>query len=252
MLNRMPHATGNLKLNLVVVALLVVILFVVSYRISGLLLNPAAPPADTSAAEHHEMSGVAVVNPPHPLQDFTLTSKSGDPISLSNLRGRAVLLFFGYTHCPDVCPTTLADYKRVKQMLGDQADQVAFVFVSVDGKRDTPQQMAAFLDQFDPAFVGMTGDEVTLREIGAEYGLLFSPEHVTVADAPGEHDQHHEHMEQAAEGEEPLDAENYFVQHTSPSFVIDRSGVLRMVDFYGTEPHAIAESLRRVLQDAVQ
>ncbi len=122
------------------------------------------------------------------------------------------------------------------------------MFVSVDGVRDTPQQMVAFLDQFDPAFIGMTGDEETLREIGTEYGLIFSSEHVTLADDTSEHDAHQEHMEMAAEGETSLDEENYFVQHTSPSFVIDRNGLLRMVDFYGTTPSVIDESLRQVLE----
>ena len=247
MLNRIAPSNGNSKLHPVIAALVVVILFIASFQLSRMILKPVSQPADSSAGVNPDMSGVALVNPPHPLQDFTLTSKSGDPIALSDLRGRAVLLFFGYTHCPDVCPTTLADYKRVKQMLGGQADQVAFVFVSVDGKRDTPKQMTAFLNQFDPDFIGMTGDDTTLRRIGTEYGLIFSAEHISLT-----HDQdaHHEHLEQAAEGEEPLDQENYFVQHTSPSFMIDRNGVLRMVAFYGTKPQTMVAGIRQLLQEA--
>lgn len=244
MFNR-AATTGISRQQIITVALIFIVLFVVSFRLSGLIFNANAPVADSSASAG--AAGIASVNPPHRLQDFTLTSKSGDPIRLSDLRGRAVVLFFGYTHCPDVCPTTLADYRRVKALLGDQARDTSFVFVSVDGERDTPEQMTGYLDQFDPEFVGMTGDVESLRRIGAEYGLAFSEERVTIA---GDHADHH--VEGDAEGDELLDQQNYFVQHTSPSFLIDRDGVLRMVAFYGTKPETIAASVRQLLQENAQ
>ena len=191
-------------------------------------------------AETSQPGGGARVDPPHRLQDFTLTSQTGAPMSLSDLRGRAVLMFFGYTHCPDVCPTTLANYTRVKQALGGVADKVAFVFISVDGTRDTPDVLARFLHQFDDAFIGLTADEATLRQIGAEYGLLFQQDTDNATQVQG--DQHgHGH-------DDTLDTQNYFVQHTSPSFLVDPDGYLRIVYFYGTKPEIVAQGIRQMLQ----
>jgi protein SCO1/2 len=126
-------------------------------------------------------------------------------------------------------------------MLGDQAADVTFAFVSVDGERDTPEQMMTYLNNFDPEFVGMTGDEATLRSMGTEFGLVFSRENATVA---------HDHADTAEVEDPALDPENYFVQHTSPAFLIDRNGVLRRLALYGTKPEAVAESLRQILQES--
>jgi protein SCO1/2 len=98
--------------------------------------------------------------------------------------------------------------------------------------------MRAYLNKFDPEFIGLTGDEVTLRQMGAEYGLMFQQDTSTVDQAHVEEDQ----------PEEGLDDENYFVQHTSPSFLIDQNGYLRMVFFYNTEPATMADNIREVLQ----
>ena len=158
---------------------------------------------------------------------------------LSDLRGHAVLMFFGYTHCPDVCPTTLADYRLVKEALGVEADGVRFVFVSVDSARDTPAVLADYLGQFDPDFIGLTGDEATLRQMGAEYGLLFQRDTITVGHDHADGDDH-EHAEE-------LDSDNYFVEHTSPSFLIDSEGYLRRVYFYGTDSERIVQGIRELL-----
>ncbi len=120
MFNRMTLPRGNNRLQAAILIAVLLVLFAIGFQFGGAIFQPASSP---SAASGSVGAGVAVVNPPHPLRDFTLTSKSGDPISLSSLRGREVVLFFGYTHCPDECPTTMANFKQVKQMLGDQADQ---------------------------------------------------------------------------------------------------------------------------------
>jgi protein SCO1/2 len=239
MLNRLLRLQPNTGLRYAVSIAFVLGLFAVGFLISN-LLNPTLQPLSQSIfADASRPTGGSTVDPPHLLQDFTLTSHTGEPISLSDLRGRAVLMFFGYTHCPDVCPTTLADYRRVKQALGDEADKVAFVFISVDGARDTPDVLAQYLGQFDTDFIGMMGDETTLRRVGAGYGLLFQQETISVEH---EHEEGYTHQH----GDD-LDAENYFVQHTSPSFLIDQDGYLRLVYFYGTEPEVIAEGIRQIL-----
>jgi len=239
MFNRVLRLQPNTGFRFVIVITFIIALAAVGFLV-GNLLNPILlSPNQSLSDEASRPTSGAVVDPPYLLQDFTLTSNKGEPISLSDLRGKVVLMFFGYTHCPDVCPTTLADYRRVKQALGDDADAVRFVFISVDGARDTPDVLTQYLGHFDPDFIGMMGDETTLRRIGSEYGLLFQEETISVGH---EHEEGYEHHH-----EEGLDAENYFVQHTSPSFLIDRNGYLRMVYFYGTETEVITDGIRAML-----
>lgn len=240
MVNRVLRTQLNTGLRYAIPIIFIIGLFAAGF-LGGNLLNAGfqSPSQSVSADTSRPASG-AVVDPPHRLQNFTLTASTGDPISLSDLRGRVVLLLFGYTHCPDICPTTLADYRRVKQTLGEAANEVEFVFISVDAARDTPEVLAEYLGQFDADFIGMTGTEATLRRIGAEYGLLFQQETIS---ARHEHEAGHEHQHEAA-----LDQENYFVQHTSPSFLVDRDGYLRMVYFYGTPPEVITEDIRQILK----
>lgn len=240
MLNRLFNPRLNDRTINISLIMLLIVLLAAGYVIGSLLNTVFQSGATPMTTDSTKSSGAAIVEPPHRLQDFTLTSNTGEPISLSDLRGRAVLMFFGYTHCPNVCPTTLADYTRVRQALGKDAENVAFVFITVDSIRDTPDVLTQYLHHFDANFIGMTGDETTLRRLGAEYGLLFQHE----TSSPGdEHEAEHEHQEGQA-----LDAENYFVQHTSPSFLVDPDGYLRMVYFYGTQPKVIAEGIWNVLQ----
>jgi protein SCO1/2 len=239
MMDRTLSPRSNAKSGTAVLIMLLVALLAAGYLIGSALNALAQTPPDSASVEASRPTGGAIVNPPYRVQDFTLTSHTGEAMSLSDLRGQAVVMFFGYTHCPDVCPTTLADYRRVKEALGDEAAGVKFVFISVDGARDTPEVLAHYLGQFDPDFIGMTGDEATLRQMGAEYGLLFQQETISV---DHEHEDGYEH-----EHAEDLDVENYFVEHTSPSFLIDPDGYLRLVYFYGTNTDAIAEGIRQVL-----
>ena len=223
----------------VLIILLIVALFIIGYQLGTLLAtsdNDEEEPI-TLNSEPASPSAGAVVIPPQMVNDFTLTGKTGDPMHFNDLRGNAVLLFFGYTHCPDVCPTTLADFRLVKRYLGETAESVKFVFISVDGKRDTPEVVRQYLSAFDEEFIGMTGDPDQLREIGQVFGLFFAEEAVT-------EDQNLEHGE-----DEALDAQNYFVQHTSPSFLIDPDGYLKIVYFYGTDPEIIAGGISSLLQE---
>lgn len=164
-----------------------------------------------------------VLNPPRPLEDFTLTDHTGAPFSLSDLRGRPALVFFGFTNCPDICPTTLGEFKRVKSLLGRDADEVAFVFVSVDPQRDTPERLAEYVGAFDPAFIGLTGDDAALRPIAQEFGVYYQAVPL--------------------EGSETA----YTVDHTASSFALDREGRLAIVFSYGTPPDAIVQRIRALL-----
>jgi protein SCO1/2 len=232
--------TQHFGLKTLLIVSLVIGVFVAGYGLGKLLVTlreEDTPQDEITSDVPAEPSGGAWVEPPQQLADFTLTSHMGDPISLSDLRGKAILMFFGYTHCPDVCPTTLADYKLVKRELGAVADKVAFVFVSVDGERDTPEVVADYLSKFDEDFIGMTGDPADLRRIGNAFSLFFSKTVIEVADEHSEGD------------EAELDQDNYFVEHTSPSFLIDPQGKLQMLYFYGTAPENIAGGILQMLNE---
>jgi protein SCO1/2 len=165
-----------------------------------------------------------LLDPPQAVGDFTLTSHTGELFRLSDLRGKAVLLFFGYTHCPDVCPTTLAEFKRVKAALGAEAAQVAFVFVSVDGERDRPERLAAYVHAFDPDFIGLMGEDAEIRAVARDYGVFF----------------------QRVSYDNP---DNYLVDHTASSFVVGPDGQLRIVFPYQSDPAGMAQRIRALLRD---
>ncbi len=164
-----------------------------------------------------------VFDPPIEVADFTLTSHTGESFRLSDLQGKVVMLFFGYTNCPDVCPTTLAEFKRVKTLLGDDADQVAFVFISVDGARDTPERLAAYVHAFDPNFIGLTGEDAEIRAVGQDYGIFF----------------------QRVNYDNP---DNYLVDHTASSFVIDQEGRWRIKFTYQSDPVGMVAQIRHLLE----
>jgi protein SCO1/2 len=172
-------------------------------------------------------NGITPLDPPGETQDFTLPAsapQAGQPLSLSDLRGKWTMLFFGYTHCPDFCPTTLADWRLIKQALGDDAEQVNFLFVSVDGERDTPEVLSRYLSRFDPAFIGMSGDAATLTEIGGDYGLDYTL-----------------HIEQG---------ENYTVDHSTATYLLDPQSRITYLFSYATDRDAIVQAIRAEINAA--
>jgi protein SCO1/2 len=113
----------------------------------------------------------SLIEPPIDATDFSLTDQNGDTFTLSDHKGSVVLLFFGYTNCPDVCPTTLYDFKQIKSNLGDQQDEVVFVFVTVDPERDTPDRLKEHLSNFDPSFIGLTGSIEEMEPVFDGFGV---------------------------------------------------------------------------------
>ncbi len=120
---------------------------------------------------------------PRPLADFVLTDQDGRPFSLANLRGGWTFLAIGYTHCPDVCPMTLATFDAIERQIAQSGTQSGagrrvearprFLFVSVDPGRDTPERLAQYVRYFNPGFLGATGEEAQLRALAAQLGLLY-------------------------------------------------------------------------------
>ncbi len=144
------------------------------------------------------------------------------PRSLGDFRGKAVAVVFGYTRCPDVCPTTLADYAKAVKLLGPEGDRVQVLFVTLDPERDSAALLRSYVPAFDPAFLGLRGDAEATARVVRDFKLYVEK---GPADASG----------------------NYAVQHSSQVFVYDPAGKLRLIVPAGTSPPAIAADLRRLL-----
>jgi protein SCO1/2 len=155
--------------------------------------------------------------------DFTLDDQFGSPFQLQSQAGKATLLFFGYTNCPDVCPTTVADMKWVFHQLGERAEGLTFAFVTIDPARDTPQVLRDYLARFNPGFLGLTGDPALLEQIRSEYGIF-------------------------AEIDPAAHAEHYLMTHTARVFLIDPQGLLQTSYSYGTPRQEILLDLQALLR----
>ena len=157
--------------------------------------------------------------------EFELTNQRGERMRLSDFAGRALVMFFGYTFCPDVCPATLARVREVKAALPpEDAARFTGVLVSVDPARDSPQRLGQYVEFFDPAFVALTGSEDELEDVARRYGARFM----------------------IPEGQ-PEDS--YLVNHSSIAYLIDPAGHVRAL-YYGDEPiDAIASNVRQVLEE---
>jgi len=124
-------------------------------------------------------SNAALLTLPEPrvIADFALVDDQGEPFSLDNLRGRWSLIFFGFTHCPDVCPSTLYDLKQIHEKLGrmdsDAASGRQVLFVSVDPERDTPEKLQQYVDYFHPDFIGVTGAQEQLAPLTMQLGIAY-------------------------------------------------------------------------------
>ncbi len=184
--------------------------------------EPTLPVAEPTALPSRYIGDV--VEPPVQLQDFTLPSSSGEAMRLSDLNGKWRVMFFGYLHCPDFCPLTLVEYREVKELLGEDAAEVDFLYVSVDGVRDTPQALHDYLDNFDPAFIGFSGDDETLARIQPDYGFYYS--------------------RRLDSGSQAV----YTIDHSTRSYLIDPQGRLRATFTYDVRPEAIAGAIQWYLQ----
>ena len=105
--------------------------------------------------------------------DFTLTSHTGRPVKASDFNGKIVILFFGYTHCPDICAPTLVKLNQVVKRLGEEAKNVQVLFITVDPEHDTVQQLAGFVPPFNPAFIGLTGSDKEITAVASEYKVAY-------------------------------------------------------------------------------
>jgi protein SCO1/2 len=164
-----------------------------------------------------------VIDAGEPMQDFTLQGSTGQPVSLAEFRGKPVLLYFGYTTCPDVCPTTLADLRMAMQELGSDQEKVQVLFVSVDPERDTAERLAAYLQYFNPRFIGVTGPLAEIEAVASRSGVYFAKN-------------------------EANSAADYLIDHTSAVLLLDADGKLRLMFPYGTTGKQLASDIRLFLR----
>jgi protein SCO1/2 len=157
-------------------------------------------------------------------KDFNLTDHLGQSRRLNDFKGKAVVLFFGYTQCPDVCPTTLAELAAVKRDLGPDGDRVQGVFVSVDPQRDTPEVLKAYMASFDPGFVALRGTPEEIKTAAQNFKVFY-------AQVPGK-----------TEG-------SYTVDHTAGTYVFDAQGKVRLFVRYGSGAEALRHDLKQLLAE---
>lgn len=165
-----------------------------------------------------------VLEPPREAPPIELTDHQGRPFSLEAQRGKVVLLFFGYTSCPDVCPTTLADMLQAKRALGQAFDDVRVAFITVDPTRDTQDQLSRYMPLFDRDFLGLTGSPIELRRVMNAYQVKAVRRDSTESDA-------------------------YSIDHSAFTYVIDKQGHLRELLTYGAPVEDVVHDLNKLLAE---
>jgi protein SCO1/2 len=163
-----------------------------------------------------------LLEPTKPVADFELVGPNSQPVKLSDFRGKVTVLYFGYTYCPDVCPTTLAELAQGLKRMGRRADRVQVIMVTVDPERDTPESLAQYMANFDARFIGLSGTAEQIAAAATPLGIYY-------------------------ERHEGTAASGYLVDHTATVAVIDQNGFLRLVFPFGTPGEDIASDLSHLL-----
>jgi protein SCO1/2 len=156
-------------------------------------------------------------------RDFKLTDHKGQVRTLADFRGKVVVMFFGYTQCPDVCPTTLSDLAAALQKLGADAGRVQVLFVTVDPERDTPELLAQYVPAFNPTFLGLWGDTAATAAAAREFKVLYQKQ---PGSTPG----------------------SYTMDHTAGTFIFDPQGRLRLFVSHGQGADIFAHDIRELLR----
>jgi protein SCO1/2 len=155
-------------------------------------------------------------------RDVQLTDHNGKPRTLADFKGKVVAVFFGYTHCPDVCPVTMSEFAMVARELGKDAERMQVLFVTVDPERDTPEVLAKYVPAFNPAFLGLYGDAATTARTAKEFKVFFN--------------------------KQPASGGNYSVDHSAGTYIYDPAGRLRLFASYGQGAPKLLHDIRLLLQ----
>jgi len=162
-------------------------------------------------------------DPALPAPEIELALGDGSNFKLSERRGDIVLLFFGYTSCPDVCPTTLSELRKIRTELGEDAEKVQVVYITVDPDRDTPEKVQEYVSIFDPSFIGLSGSLDELEPVWKDYGVF-------------------------RQIEENVSESGYLVTHSARVYLIDQDSNLRLSYAFGTPTDDILHDVKLVLQ----
>jgi protein SCO1/2 len=156
-------------------------------------------------------------------RDFALTDHNGQPRRLADFKGKVVAVFFGFTQCPDVCPTTMLEMAKVMQALGPDADKVQVLFITVDPERDTQKLLAEYVPAFDKRFLGLYGDLNQTAQVAKEFKVIYNK---VPGKTPG----------------------SYSMDHTAATFIFDQQGRLRLYVRPGQGPDTIVHDIRQLLK----
>jgi protein SCO1/2 len=156
-------------------------------------------------------------------RDFQLTDHNGQLRSLKDFKGKVVVLFFGYTQCPDVCPTSMAELAEVKKLLGPQGDKLQGLFVTLDPERDKPEMLKAYMTNFDPSFLALYTSVDKLPEVAKDFKIYYKK----------------------VDGPTPT---SYTLDHSAGSYVFDPQGHLRLFVRYGSGAPAVAADIKQLLR----
>ena len=179
---------------------------------------------ETPEGTYAESLRGAVFDPPRPIEDFTLASTTGTQFSFSDHHGEVILIYFGYRSCPDFCPTTFAELRRVYSELEEPADKLKIMFVTIDPERDTLDYLGQYIGAFHEDFIGLRAEGQTLRELEASFGVV---------------------AEKRVVGESEL---SYLFDHTASVFLIGPNGELEAQYLYGTNYRDIVHDLRLIFE----
>ena len=153
---------------------------------------------------------------------FSLTDHNGKPRTLADFKGKVVVVFFGYTHCPDVCPTTLSELAGIKKALGSEAERLQVIFITLDPERDTPELMAGFVPAFDSSFLGLWGEQAVIDKVAKDFKVF-------------------------AQKVPSKDGKSYTIDHTAGSYVFDDQGRIRLFVRHGQGGDGLQKDLQRLL-----
>jgi protein SCO1/2 len=158
-------------------------------------------------------------------RDFALTDHNGQARTLKDFKGKIVMMFFGYTQCPDVCPTSMTEMVAIKKLLGKDGDRLQALFVTIDPERDKSEMLKAYMENFDPTFLALLPTPQQLPALAKDYKVYYKK----------------------VDGPTPT---SYTMDHTAGSYVYDTQGKLRLFTRYGTKPELTAADIRMLLQQA--
>ena len=153
---------------------------------------------------------------------FALTDHNGKPRTLADFKGKVVVVFFGYTQCPDVCPTTLSELAGIKKALGSEAERLQVIFITLDPQRDTPELMAGFVPAFDSSFLGLWGEQAVIGKVAKDFKVF-------------------------AQKVPSKDSKSYTIDHTAGSYVFDDQGRIRLFVRHGQGGDGLQKDLQRLL-----